>query len=89
VALGIPVVVSRLETLAGHFGPDEVTFFEPGDAASLADAIRWVAANPEAAREKCERSRVRAREYAWTTNARRYVGLLAQLDPAGAPAAGG
>ena len=77
VALGIPVVVARLETLAAHFGPDEVTFFEPGDAGSLADAIAWVAANPDAARERAERAHDRAREYSWSESSRRYLRLLA------------
>jgi hypothetical protein len=36
VALGIPVMVAQLETLAAHFGPEEVTFFEPDDSESLA-----------------------------------------------------
>src|SRR5581483_836509 len=42
VALGIPVVVSRLETLAAYFEAQEVTFFEPGDVESLRAAIAWV-----------------------------------------------
>jgi glycosyltransferase involved in cell wall biosynthesis len=66
VALGIPVVVSRLETLAAHFGPDEVTFFDPGDAASLAAALRWVFEHPDAAREKAARARARASQYGWS-----------------------
>jgi glycosyltransferase involved in cell wall biosynthesis len=65
VELGIPVVVARLETLAAHFGPDEVTFFEPGNAESLSDAIAWIAENSQEAREKAERARKRAEAYAW------------------------
>ena len=77
VALGVPAVVARLETLAAHFSDDEVTFFEPGDAGSLAEAIAWVAANPEEARAKAERARARAEEYSWRANAERYVRVLA------------
>jgi len=80
VALGIPVVVSRLETLAAHFGSDEVTFFEPGDADSLAEAARWVASNPQAAKDKAEAARQRAHEYSWRENGARFVDLLASLD---------
>jgi glycosyltransferase involved in cell wall biosynthesis len=76
VALGIPVVVARLDTLAAHFGPDEVTFFEPGDAASLAQAIRWVAENPEDATQKAARARVRAENYSWERNRIRYLNVL-------------
>jgi glycosyltransferase involved in cell wall biosynthesis len=65
VALEVPVIVARLETLASHFDRDEVTFFEPGDTASLADAIRWVAEHPEHARERALRALRRARDYSW------------------------
>jgi glycosyltransferase involved in cell wall biosynthesis len=76
VALGVPAAVARLDTLAAHFSDDEVTFFEPDDADSLAEAIAWIASNPEAAREKAARARERAREYSWRQNADRYVRLL-------------
>jgi glycosyltransferase involved in cell wall biosynthesis len=65
VALGVPVVVSRLETLAAHFGADEVTFFEPNDAESLAEAIAWVAEHPAEAQAKSERAQRRAEDYSW------------------------
>jgi glycosyltransferase involved in cell wall biosynthesis len=86
VALGIPVVVSRLETLASHFGPDEVTFFEPGDADSLAEAILAVARDRAAAADKVQRAREHAQQYAWSANATRYVALLDRLGDAGAAA---
>ena len=44
--LGVPAIVARLPVQAAHFDETEVTFFDPGDAASLAEAIRWVAAHP-------------------------------------------
>jgi glycosyltransferase involved in cell wall biosynthesis len=76
VALGIPVVVSRLETLAAHFDPDEVTFFEPGDAASLAEAIRWVAEHPAEAEAKTAQAKARAEGYSWERNRARYLAGL-------------
>lgn len=76
VSLGIPVVVARLETLAAHFGPDEVTFFAPGSADGLAEAILWVAEHPDEARAKAQRAKERAREYSWHSNRDRYLALL-------------
>jgi glycosyltransferase involved in cell wall biosynthesis len=80
VALGIPVVVSRLETLAGHFDSDEVTFFDPGNAASLAEALRWVHDYPEEAHAKADRAQARAQRYSWSRGRaelqRLYEGLL-------------
>lgn len=79
IALGVPVVVTRLETLAAHFGKEEVVFFEPGDADALAAAVKSVAADPISAAARAERARVRAREYSWATSAARYVALLGSL----------
>jgi len=39
IALGIPVVAPRLRTIEHYFSEDMLTFFTPGNAASLADAI--------------------------------------------------
>jgi glycosyltransferase involved in cell wall biosynthesis len=77
IELGLPAVVARLETLEAHFCEDEVTFFEPGDAASLAAALRWVAAQRREAEAKVQRARARvAREYSWAANSARYVAAM-------------
>jgi len=76
VSLGIPVVVSRLETLATHFDSDEVTFFEPGDVESLAEGIAWVAEHPAEAHEKAERARRRAEAYSWSASRTRLLEAL-------------
>jgi glycosyltransferase involved in cell wall biosynthesis len=74
VAIGLPAVVSRLETLEAHFDEDEVTFFEPGDARSLAAALRWVALHPAEAEAKAIAALDRvAREYSWEQNRDRYL----------------
>jgi glycosyltransferase involved in cell wall biosynthesis len=76
VALGVPVVVARLEVLAASFGPEEVTFFDPGDAESLSEALHWVACNPAAAAEKANRARSRGVAYSWRDSRRRYLEAL-------------
>jgi glycosyltransferase involved in cell wall biosynthesis len=81
VALGIPVVVARLETLAAHFSDDEVTFFTPGDAGSLAEAIAWIAEHPLEAREKVDRARERAEAYSWPASRARLLATLAAAAP--------
>jgi glycosyltransferase involved in cell wall biosynthesis len=74
VAIGLPAVVSRLETLQAHFNEDEVTFFEPGDAEALAAALRWVALYPAEAEKKAGRALARvARDYSWEQNRDRYL----------------
>lgn len=77
VALGIPAVVARLDTLATHFDPDQVSFFAPGDAAALARAVGWVARNPAAAEAMSVRAQARSREYSWAEHRRRYLEVIA------------
>jgi glycosyltransferase involved in cell wall biosynthesis len=79
VALGVPVVVAHLETLATYFGPDEVTFFEPGEATSLAAAVRWVYEHRDAARWKVHRAQARADDYSWLRNRAELVRLYRPL----------
>lgn len=83
VALGIPVVVARLQTLAGHFDDSEVTFFEPGDAGSLADGIRQIQDDPDRARRKAERAGERAREYSWSVGRDTLMETYREILPAG------
>jgi glycosyltransferase involved in cell wall biosynthesis len=76
VALGVPAVVARLDTLAMHFDENEVTFFDAGDASALCDALRWVRAHPDEAAAKAERARARYDSYAWPANRDRYIAAL-------------
>jgi glycosyltransferase involved in cell wall biosynthesis len=78
-AMGIPAVAADLPTIRGHFSEDEITFFEPGDAASLARALEQVGADAEAAARKAEAARRRYDAYRWEHSARTYTDLLAEL----------
>jgi glycosyltransferase involved in cell wall biosynthesis len=77
IALQLPAVVARLETLQDHFNPQEVTFFTPGDSTSLAAALKWVAAHPREANAKADRARARvALQYSWCMNRERYLAAV-------------
>jgi glycosyltransferase involved in cell wall biosynthesis len=79
VALGIPVVSARLETVAAHFDDDELTFCRPGDPASLAGAMAWVMDECAAAKRKSVRAQARAERYRWDTSRSRYLDVLHDL----------
>lgn len=67
-ALGAPLVVARTGGLA-EFVDDGITgrTFEPGDAASLADAVTEAVRDPEASQAMAHRARERLREaYGWS-----------------------
>jgi glycosyltransferase involved in cell wall biosynthesis len=80
--LGVPAVVAHLPVQAEHFSPEEVTFFEPGDADSLAEALIWVARHPEETQAKAGRARERAQAYAWPHQRDAYQTLLEELRAA-------
>lgn len=49
LAMGKPVVAPNTRGIIDYFGPDELFYFTPGDAESIADAIRAVAADRQRA----------------------------------------
>jgi glycosyltransferase involved in cell wall biosynthesis len=80
--LGVPIVTADLPAIREHFSPDEVRFFSAGDAGALAEALREVAASPDAAEARAEAARRRYEEYSWSRSAGRYVDLLERLSRA-------
>ena len=78
-ALGVPVVTADLRAIREYFSPEEVLFFPAGDASALAEALRDVAANPDAAEIRALAARRRYDAYRWVHSAARYVGLLERL----------
>ena len=80
VALGVPVIAADAPAITDSFTEDEIVFFRGGDATSLADAIRRVAADPAAASRRAEAATRRYRRaYSWSIYAERYVQLLEAL----------
>ncbi len=84
VALGVPVVASDVPAIRNSFGADELVFFRGGDSASLADALRTVAASPDASRRRADAASARYQaEFRWAIYAQRYVDLLERLIVSG------
>jgi glycosyltransferase involved in cell wall biosynthesis len=80
VVLGIPVVCADLPTMRAHFSGEEVAYFRAGDADSLADVLREVAENYEAALERARMAKRRYDgSYSWQLQARGYVDALLRL----------
>lgn len=76
VAMEVPAVVARLETLAHYFDAADVNFFEAGDPESLAGAITWVALNRDEALAKAARAKARGGQCSWTEQRVHYLGVL-------------
>jgi glycosyltransferase involved in cell wall biosynthesis len=76
VALGIPVVSSRLPAIEEHFTEDCLAYFDPGDAAGLAAQVRRLLADPSAARRQASLARAAMTDLTWETVAGRYHDAL-------------
>jgi glycosyltransferase involved in cell wall biosynthesis len=77
IALEIPVVCSELPTIKEHFSSDELVYFKPGDAQSLAHALLETALQPDARAARVRRALERYESYRWPVHAERYELLLA------------
>jgi glycosyltransferase involved in cell wall biosynthesis len=81
IALKIPVVCSDLPTIREHFSDDELMYFTPGDARSLADALLATALDAEARNARVRSALARYESYRWPVHAARYEAVLAS-EPA-------
>lgn len=82
IALEIPVVCSELPTIKEHFADNELVYFTPGDARSLADALLETALQSEARASRVRRALTRYESYRWSVHAERYERLLASTRAA-------
>ncbi|MBI3179174.1 MAG: glycosyltransferase, partial [Deltaproteobacteria bacterium] len=63
--LGIPVVAPRLAAVQHYFSDAAVTYFEPGEVASLAQAMRRLVASPELRAEQRAQGLAFAVKHTW------------------------
>jgi glycosyltransferase involved in cell wall biosynthesis len=78
VALGIPVVASRLPVVADTFDDGEVAFFAPGDAAELAARIRELYHDPARRRALAAAATLRYEPMRWREEGKVYAGVIAR-----------
>ena len=79
VAMEIPAIAPDLPTIREHFSDDEVGFFAPDDAESLARALVGVASDPESASRRAASALQRYEAYRWPRSARVYTDLIWDL----------
>lgn len=79
VAMGLPVIASRVASMTALFTDSSLLYFEAGDAADLAGRIEQACLDPEL---RCSLVAQADREYAglaWPVQEARYVGLVKSL----------
>jgi glycosyltransferase involved in cell wall biosynthesis len=68
VALGIPVLTPKLETIEHYFGDDMVFYFEADSVSSLASALRQAHEHPDLRARKARRAKSFLDKYGWETH---------------------
>lgn len=78
MALGLPIVASRVGQLTSILGDETAAFYEPDDTRSLVEAMRLLAENPERRLAMASEMWARGRdEHTW---GRRMTDLLTELE---------
>jgi len=77
--MGKAVVAADLSAAREHFDPPMLSWYEPGDSASLASAILRLVDDPTARDEGSRLAAARARELSWDREAPAYVALVAAV----------
>jgi glycosyltransferase involved in cell wall biosynthesis len=79
VHMGLPVISSRLPVIERYFDHDEIRFFEPGSAESMAEAIADVLSDPDAARARARRASQRLETFSWPHQRATYLSVVDNL----------
>jgi glycosyltransferase involved in cell wall biosynthesis len=82
MATGCAVVATDLPALREVLAPDDAVWARPGDAQSLAQAIRVLTDDMERARELGARLRDKSRDFTWQARARKVKAFLEQVASA-------
>jgi len=79
VAIGIPVVSARLKTIEHYFSNNMVTFFEPENVESMANAILSMYRDKNRRREQALEARKFIERYGWEKHKKDLIQLYQEL----------
>lgn len=79
MALGKPVLATRLKSVCAYFGDDAIAYFEPGNPESLAAAISDLYHHPEKRQLRVEKARGLYEQYRWEKQKEIYLSVYQQL----------
>jgi glycosyltransferase involved in cell wall biosynthesis len=79
VSLGIPTIAPRLKAIERYFSPDMVTYFEPEDVGSIAEAIVKLSGDPGARRQQAACAGRFLDQYGWPRQGAELVSMYRSL----------
>lgn len=80
VAIGRPLVTSRLSVLLRYFGEDALFMCEPGNVEDCAEKILQVYKNPEEARSRTQKAQEALKKFDWKKQKKVYLRLVHELS---------
>jgi glycosyltransferase involved in cell wall biosynthesis len=84
MALGRPVIASRLKSVVSYFSEDTILYFEADDEADLASQVLHSFQNPDDLRRRVHRTTELYQVYRWQNEKDTYLGVYSSLlRPAG------
>lgn len=86
LSLGKPVVAPRTPGILDYFGPEDMFYFDSGNAEELAQRIEYVASHPMEAMETAERGQQVYHKHTWQQERETLVQVVAKLVGRGARA---
>ncbi len=83
VALGVPVVITRLPAVQAYFSEDMLSFVESGNDRELADRILELYRDPQKRRRMAQQANRFNERYNWNSQKRKYLDFIDSLagDP--------
>jgi glycosyltransferase involved in cell wall biosynthesis len=79
---GKPVIAPAAPGIEDYFSPEQLLYFELGNAQDLADRLVFAATHPQEVRRTTERAQEVYRAHQWQCERGRFVALVADLLPA-------
>ncbi len=80
IALGKPVLASRLRAVAAYFGEDALAYFEPGNAQSLAEGIIDLYQHPEKRAALSRKAQIQYARYRWEEQKEIFLSVYENLS---------
>jgi glycosyltransferase involved in cell wall biosynthesis len=82
LSCGKPVIAPRVPGITDYFQPEDLLYFELGDAADLTKQIQWAYDHPHEVRETVARGQAVYRQHTWSEEKVVFVRMVADLLPA-------
>jgi glycosyltransferase involved in cell wall biosynthesis len=79
LSVGKPVVSPRSKGITDYFGPDDMIYFDLGDAAGLAKQLEFIHRHPDRTRAITARAQQIYQRQSWSHARHEFIGRVAQL----------